>query len=718
MRSDDAFRPSLPAFATLFSLLWMGGWSLLSSDLALAQATPPPTREEPVREILHGVEIVDPYRWLEDQESPETRRWIDAQNAHTDAQLGSRPGREALEKRFAELLKVDSFNLPTPNRAGDRYFFSRRLANQERSSIVLRRGLGGTDEVLIDPHPWREDHSLSVGISSISEAGHRLAYTVRDSGQDEVEIRVFDVDARKDVGEVLPRARYFGALLSPAGDTLYYSKLTPAGPRVSSHALGTPVTEDRELFGAGLGPEKLLGLQLSEDGRWLCAVVYFGASADVTEVHVNDLTSGRGFQPIVTGIEARFLPEIAGGQLYLLTNWQAPNGRLLKVDLARPEREAWREIVPERSGAVLEASSAAAGRLFLSYLENVQSKVVSVSPEGAQLGEIPFDTPGTVAAVVGRWDAKEVFYGFTSFVVPSQNWRLDVASGQRTIWSKTSVPVATGEMEAKQVWFTSKDGTKVPMFVVHKKGLALTGDHPTLLTGYGGFNLSLSPFFSSMAAAWVERGGVYAVANLRGGGEFGEAWHQAAMQEKKQTTFDDFAAAAEWLIRERYTRPERLAVSGGSNGGLLVGALLTQRPDLVGAVVCSYPLLDMVRYHRFLVAKYWVPEYGSADDEAEFRALLAYSPYHNVKKGTHYPAVLFVTGDGDTRVAPLHARKMAARMQAAAGGERPILLRYHARAGHAGGQATSQDVIDQAEAMRFLLWQLGVEAQAPPAAAR
>ncbi len=705
---------SSPAHCALFSLLWMGGLSLLMPALAVARPTAPPTREEPVREQLHGVEIVDPYQWLEDQESPETRRWIDAQNAYTDTLLGARPGREALEKRFSELLKVDSFSLPWANLAGDRYFFSRRLANQERSTIVLRRGLGGTDEVLIDPHPWREDHSLAVGLWSVSERGDRLVYWVRDSGQDEVEIRVFDVDGKKDVGETLPRARYFGALLSPKADTLYYSKLGAEGPRVYAHVLGRPVAEDRELFGTGLGPEKILDLGLSADGRYLVAVVYFGASADVTEVHVNDLAAGRGFAPIVTGIEARFLPEIAGGQLFLQTNWQAPNGRLLRVDLARPAREHWQEIVPERGSAVMEFFTAAAGRLFVNYLENVRSKVVSFSAQGAELGEIALDTLGTVGGVVGRWEGKEAFFMFSSFVVPPQIWRLEVATGRRTIWAETSVPIAAAEMAAKQVWFTSKDGTKVPMFVVHKKGLALTADHPTLLTGYGGFNLSMSPFFSATAAAWVERGGVYAVANLRGGGEFGEAWHQAAMREKKQATFDDFAAAAEWLVRERYTRPDRLAVAGGSNGGLLVGALLTQRPDLVGAVVCVYPLLDMVRYHRFLVAKYWAPEYGSAEDAAELRALLAYSPYHNVKQGTHYPAVLFVTGDGDTRVAPLHARKMAARMQSATGGERPILLRYHARAGHAGGQATSQEVIDQAEAMRFLLWQLGVEGAGTP----
>jgi prolyl oligopeptidase len=671
---------------------------------------PPPTRVESVPEVLHGVEIPDPYRWLEEQDAPETRAWIEAQNRYTDALLGARPSRALLAERLRAFLSIDDFALPVPSQDGRRQFFLRRLAGQDLPTIVLRQG--GQDTVLVDPHPWTPDHSQSAELLSVSSDGSRLVYAVRSSGQDEVEVRVLDVDARRDLADVLPRERYYAAFLAPARQELYYVRQTDAGPRLFAHKLGTSLAANREIFGAGYGPEKLMGAELSEDGRFLVVTVYHGSSADRTEIYVRELAREEGFRPMVNDIEGRFLGSFYGDRLYLLTTWQAGNGRVVAIDPARPAREHWTEVVPERRDAVLTGFTGVAGRLFLVYLENVRSRVVMVSPTGQAQGEIDFGTLGTVSGLSGLWQGKEAFVGFSSFHQPETIYRFDPANGRREPWAKPTVPFEGERYTLAQRWATSKDGTRVPFFVAHRKDLKLDGSHPTLLTGYGGFTVSLTPGFSAQAAAWLESGGVYAVANLRGGGELGEPWHQGGMLERKQNTFDDFIAVAENLITSGFTRPERLAVSGGSNGGLLVGAMLTQRPDLVRAVVCSYPLLDMLRYHRFLVAQFWVPEYGSAEDPKLFPVLRAYSPYHNLKPGTRYPATLLITGDGDTRVAPLHARKMAARLQAATDGERPVLLRYHVKAGHAGGQPVSQRVAELAETLSFLLWQLGVEA--PP----
>ena len=430
--------------------------------------------------------------------------------------------------------------------------------------------------------------------------------------------------------------------------------------------------------------------ELSEDGRWLVITVMYGSSADKTEIYLKDVSSDGPIVPVVKDIDARFLGGIAGNSLYLQTNWEAPNSRLIVVDLEKTSRENWREIILE-SDAVMDGFSTAGGKLFVSYLKDVKSIVVEFEPDGTRLGEISFPTIGTVSGVYGKWDSSEAFFVYTSFHIPTTIYRYDVANRTQEIWAKIDVPIDSDKYEVKQVWFESKDGTSVPMFVVHAKNIKLDCSHATLLTGYGGFNASSTPGFSAQAAAWIKKGGIYAVANLRGGGEYGEEWHRAGMLQNKQNVFDDFIAAAEYLIEKGYTKPEKLAIRGGSNGGLLVGAAMTQRPDLFGAVICTYPLLDMVRYHMFLVARYWVPEYGSSENPEQFKYLYAYSPYHNVKKGTIYPAVLFITGDADTRVAPLHARKMAAMMQAATGSDKPVIIRYHTKAGHSGAAGQPAD---------------------------
>jgi prolyl oligopeptidase len=515
-----------------------------------------------------------------------------------------------------------------------------------------------------------------------------------------------DVDTGDDLPDELPRGRYFGVSITPDKSGLYYTRHNETGPRVYYHAMGTDPSADRQVFGDGYGPEKILFGGLSEDGRYLVVHVLYGSSADKTEIYIKDLEQGGGFATVVDDLDARSLAGMAGDTLLIQTNWEAPNGRIMAVDASNPGRDSWRELVPEREKGVIQGTSEVGGKLFVRYLEDVKSRVVSYDVDGRELGEIKFDTIGDVSGVSGRWADNRAFFRFHSYHVPLTIYSYDVETGEREVWWQFDADIDTDRFDVKQEWFTSKDGTRVPMFVVHAKDIRLDGTNPMLLTGYGGFTVSRTPRFSASAAVWVEQGGVYAVANLRGGGEFGEEWHKAGMRENKQNVFDDFIAAAEHLVDAGYTSSGKLAISGGSNGGLLVGAVMTQRPELFKAVICSYPLLDMVRYHMFLVARYWVPEYGSADEPEQFEYLKAYSPYHNVKDGESYPAILFISGDGDTRVAPLHARKMAALVQAKKGSERPALLRYHIKAGHSGGKPLSQQIDDLAESYSFLLWQL------------
>jgi prolyl oligopeptidase len=661
--------------------------ALLLAALPLAAAPPdgpPETKVDAVKETIHGVEIADPYRWLENQDAPDTRAWIAAQNAYTKQVLAKVPGRPDLEKRVAELLKTDAIS--TPREADGRYFFSRRPAGQDLPILYVRKGAQGADEVLVDPHPLSTDHSVSVNLLDVARDGRLVAYGVRQGGEDEIVVKFLRVDGRRELKDSLPKARYSGVAIARDLKRVFYSKLTKDGPRVYFHTMGTPLSSDITLFGEGYGPEKIITTSLSDDGRFLVLVVLHGSAARKTEVYFQDLVKEDPIRPVVNDVDARFFPTVGGDFMFLQTNWNAPNGRILAVDLARTSRDDWKEIVPTGQFAIQD-TSAVGGKLFVRYLENVVPKIRIFDREGKPLGQIEMTDVGSVGNLSGDWARPEGFYTFQSYVVPPTIYRYDAATGDRSVWAKQQVPFDGSKYAVEQVRYPSKDGTSVPMFLVHRKDAPRDGSNPAMLTGYGGFTVSQLPGFSARAALWVERGGVWAVANLRGGNEFGEDWHKAGMLEKKQNVFDDFLGAAEWLIAQKWTSKERLSISGGSNGGLLVGAALTQRPDLFQAVVCSYPLLDMVRYHKFLVARYWVPEYGSSDDASQFSYLYQYSPYHRVKAGTPYPAVLFITGDSDTRVAPLHARKMTALLQADSSDqkERPVLLYYDTKAGHSRG---------------------------------
>jgi prolyl oligopeptidase len=703
-RTRRALRPLAPVLL-----------SLLAAVLPARALPPYPTSPAgAVHDTLHGVVIADPYRWLESKDAPETRTWIDAQNRYREELMAQVPGLAPLQARLTQLLKVDATGIPTE--CGGRYFFSRRRADQDQNVLYVRRGPAGRDEVLADPHPLSPDHTKSVQIMDVTLDGRLVAIGTRDGGADEVSVAFRDVDAGADLSDHLPTQRYFSLVLTPDHRAVFYSRFTPEGPRVFRHLMGADPAQDDSVFGAGLGPDRFVALSLSEEGRTLVFTVYLGSAGQRSELWVKDLASDGAVTPVIRDLDGFFAGVVTGDVMYVRTNWKAPRGRIVRVSLKDPAPERWTEVVPQ-GAAVMESFSLAGGRVCVNYLEDVASRVRMFSPQGRPLGEIAFPTPGTVGGMNGRWGSNEAFFTFASWVVPTTIFRYDLATGKRSVWWRSSSPVASDAFETRQVWYPSKDGTRIPMFLVHRKGLRLDGSHPAYLTGYGGFDVNETPRFSADAAVWAENGGVFAVPSLRGGGEFGEEWHRAGMLGKKQNVFDDFIAAAEWLVKSGYTRPEKLAIEGGSNGGLLVGAALTQRPDLFGAVVCQYPLLDMLRFQRFLIARLWVPEYGSSEDPEQFEYLRAYSPYEQVRPGTRYPAVLFVTGDSDTRVDPLHARKMVARLQAATASDRPVLLHYDVKAGHSGGRPITRRIEDDAKVLQFLFWQLGIQPPGTPAGA-
>ncbi|MDW8353740.1 MAG: prolyl oligopeptidase family serine peptidase [Bryobacterales bacterium] len=681
---------------------------LTAAAALAADRKPPSTRTDNVTEVLHGVEVADPYRWLEDGRSAETREWLERQRAYARAVLDALPGRAQLRQRLAELMRTDFVTAPVVR--GSRYFYVRRNRDQELGVICVRQGIDGRERVLVDPHPLSPDRTVSVTLSAVSPDGSLVAYGARHGGEDEITVKVVETATERERGDILARARYSSLAFRPDNRGLYYVRFGAEGPRLYYHELGSDPARDPVVFGEGLGRDKTLSASLSPDGRYLLIHVTHGVGGEGrTELYLKDLSRPDAPRAVIQGLRARSTGRMSPETLFVHTNWQAPNGRVLAIPLDKPEQAHWREIIAE-SQAVIRGFTLAGGKLFVNYLDNVVSRVGIFEPDGRPAGQIAFASLGTISGVSGEWNSGDAFFQFSSYHVPATVYRYHISSGRRDVWWQSQAPVDSERFELRQVWFRSRDGTRVPMFLLHGRGFQPQGDAPTLLTGYGGFNLVSTPGFDPLAVVWVERGGVYAVANLRGGGEFGEAWHRAGMLDKKQNVFDDFIAAAQWLISNRYTQPSRLAITGNSNGGLLVGAALTQRPDLFRAVICGAPLLDMLRYHKFSVARWWVAEYGSAEDPEQFQYLYAYSPYHRVRDGTPYPAVLFVTGDADTRVDPLHARKMTARLQAATSSGRPVLLLYDTYRGHSAGLPLSEQIENLAMRLQFLLWQLGLEA--------
>jgi prolyl oligopeptidase len=685
--------------AAVFLLLVMLSLLGLSADLDLGQA--PATTRKPVTDETHGVAITDNYRWLEDQQSPETRTWITQQQQYANKFFRAIPGRDQIKQQLTDLLRVDRYQLPVTRK--QRQFFVRRPGNKDFNQICLREG-NGTDEVLIDANLLSTPAKpKTLEVMGVSERGDVMAYGIREGGEDEITVKFFNVDARQNTPETMPRFRYMSFSLLPDASGFYYSKVASGGVRVFFHKLGTDASADPLVFGSEYGPEFMLNGDVTYDGRWLIVTAERGWSH--SEVFAMRLGQDQKPKPVITNLDAQFSPEYYNDQLFVTTTWKAPNRRIFSLDLKHPQQENWKDIVPEQADHI-EFASLFGGRLFVSYLHNVVSQVTIYDLNGKVQQNLQFPSLGTITSASGRADQDNVFFGYESFTIAPTIYRYILPTNQQTVWWKAPVPTGLETATVKQVWYESRDKTRVPMFIVHRKDLKLDGSAQVLMTAYGGFDISMTPHFGAMAAYWVEHGGVFALPNLRGGGEFGEAWHKAGMFEKKQNVFDDFEYAAEYLIGNGYTRPSRLGILGGSNGGLLVGAAITQRPDLFGAVVCEFPLLDMVRYDRFKVAKWWVPEYGTAENKDQFAYLYKYSPYHHVEKGTKYPSVLFVTGDADTRVDPLHARKMAASMQSATGSKNPVLLKYDTTSGHSGGQALDKEISDDTDVISFLSYTL------------
>ncbi|MGM0578157.1 MAG: prolyl oligopeptidase family serine peptidase [Myxococcota bacterium] len=676
----------------------------------------PETKRQDIVDELFGVRVPDPYRWLEEPDEPEVRAWMDAQDSLAREHLGSLSGRDRLEARFRELFYIDTIHAPTLR--GDRLFYQRRHADREKTVFYWKDGQDGEEHVLLDPNTISDDGSVSVGGVWPSPDGARVVYSLKENNADEATLYVMHVatDAISDV-DVIPGAKYASPSWTPEGDGFYYVHL-PTDPSIPAderpghavarrHVLGTSAAEDPVVHEATGDPSTFLGVELSPDGRWLLATVSHGW--DSTDVYYRDLEADDvAWRPLVTGTEHRYIVNAWEDTFFVTTDEGAPNWRVLAAPAEDPARESWREVVPESDERVLDRAQILGGHLVLTWLEDARSRLEVRTLTGEHVRDIPLPSLGATGGMKGRPDQDEAYFAFDSFVTPPRVYRTTLSTGATDLWEEADVPVDPSPYTVEQTWFTSADGTRVSMFVVHRKDLVRDGDTPFLLYGYGGFDVNMLPDFRASIYPWLEAGGGYALPNLRGGGEYGEAWHRAGMLENKQNVFDDFIAAAEHLVDEGYTRPDRLAISGGSNGGLLVGAATTQRPDLFEAVVCAVPLLDMLRYHEFGSGRTWMREYGDPDEEEHFRFLHAYSPYHHVRPGTNYPALLMLSADSDDRVDPMHARKMTAALQHATSADHPILLRIEENAGHGGADMVAKYVEKAADTYAFLMHRLGL----------
>ncbi len=661
-------------------------------------------------DIYHGVRVSDPYRWLENLDSAETRAWVEAENQLTNAWLEKFPEREHLRKRLTELWNYERYSVPY-KRAG-RYFFRRNDGLQNQPVVYTQRSLQGQPEVLIDPNKLSKDGTVALKDSAVSPDGKYYAYAVAEAGSDWTEWHVRDIDTKKNLDDHLKWIKFSGVSWAADSRGFYYSRYdAPEGdnrlkdinyfPKLYFHRLGESQAQDQLIYHRPDQKEWSFNGIATKDGKYLLIEVGRGTE-DKNLLYYQDLEHPQSsIKPLVETWQASYsYLGNQGSKFWFLSNDKAPRGKILEIDLNNPGREHWKEMLAESKDAI-ETASMVNNSFIISYLHHARHKIL-IKPLAGKAVELELPGIGSAGGFYGEQDATETFFSWTSFNTPARIYHLDLLSGKTTLFKKPKVKFDPGDYVTRQVFYNSKDGTRIPMFITHHRNLKRNADNPTLLYGYGGFNISLTPYFSVSNLVWMETGGIYAVPNLRGGGEYGQQWHEAGTKTKKQNVFDDFISAAEWLIANNYTSSRHLGISGGSNGGLLVAAVLLQRPDLFAAAVPAVGVLDMLRFNKFTIGWAWESDYGSPENEAEFKALYAYSPYHNIKPGIQYPATLVTTADHDDRVYPAHSFKFTAALQVAQASTDPILIRIETRAGHGAGKPTSKRIEEAADKLAFL----------------
>ena len=685
----------------------------------------PPAPTSDVVDDYHGTEVPDPYRPLEDPDAPATRAWIEAQNALVRAHVDAIPSRGAIEARLTELWDHERYGLP--KKAGARWLYTRNDGLQNQPVLHATDDLEARGRVLFDPNALSQDGTLALTAYEPTEDGRLVALMLSEAGSDWNRIRVLEVESGRELEDRVEWVKFSGLSWSRDGAGFYYStypdhdtsgRTALKNHELRYHRLGTPQAQDELVYARPDQPEWGFGGTVTDDGTLLVVHVWQGTEPR-NRIYVRDLTSpGAAVVPLLDDFDAEYdFVAKYGGDLYFKSDLDAPRGRVLAVPLATPERARWRPIVPE-GGATLESAHAAGGKLVLAWLEDAHSKLTVHEPTGELVASPDLPGLGSIAGVESDPDERELFFAWTGFTAPTSVRRYDVATRAGSVWRAPKVPFDPAGFVTEQVFYASRDGTRIPMFLTRRRDVRPSADTPVLLYGYGGFNIAMKPAFSASNLVWIERGGVFAVACLRGGGEYGRAWHEAGTKGSKQNVFDDFVAAAEWLIAEGWTSPSKLAIRGGSNGGLLVGACITQRPELFGAALPAVGVLDMLRFHKFTIGWGWSSDYGNADDAEAFRWLYAYSPLHRIVPGTCYPPTMITTGDHDDRVVPAHSFKFAAALQAAQGCPNPVLIRIETRGGHGAGKPTSMLIEEVADQWAFLERALGLAPQpkAPPAA--
>jgi prolyl oligopeptidase len=706
------------------------GASLALASLLVAQSLPafaqkaekrlayPQSKKVAHVEEHHGVKVEDPYRWLEDLDSTQTKAWVEAQNKVTFAYLNEIPERDSIKKRLTKLWNYERYSIPS--REGDRYFYTKNNGLQNQSVVYTTKSLNEDGKVLLDPNTLSTDGTVALTGTRYTKDGKLMAYGLAASGSDWQEWHVRDVETGKDLPDVIKWVKFSGASWALDGKGFYYSRYDE--PKADSkmaganyfhklyyHRVGTPQSEDVLVYHRPDQKEWLINGGVTDDGRYLIINVSKGSSSKNALFYKDLQVKDASVVEMIKDFDANYgVIDNDGPVFYVRTNLNAPKGRIIAIDTRKPERDNWKELVPQAND-VLGGINVVNDMLVTSYLKDARTQLKIFDLNGKLVREVQLPGIGSASNIVGQRKDKEGFYSFQSYTTPSTIYRYDMVSGKSTVFRQPKVDMNPNDYETKQVFYTSKDGTRIPMFISHRKGLKLDGGNPTLLYGYGGFNSSQTPGFSVSNLVWMEMGGVFAVANLRGGGEYGKEWHEAGTKLKKQNVFDDFIAAGEWLISNKYTQPSKLAVMGGSNGGLLVGAVVNQRPELFGAALPAVGVMDMLRFHKFTIGWAWVSDYGSPDNPEEFRALYAYSPYHNLKPGTKYPAILVTTADHDDRVVPSHSFKYAARLQEAQAGPTPVLIRIETKAGHGSGKPITKTIEEVSDKWGFLVRALNMQ---------